>query len=117
MSTIITHTRSSGTQRRTVNTPHLSKTAHSTPRKWVCNHLTALTVLSVMVSGCSMFGNNDPVVVASTPSSVAIRFQQGDLPAAEARAASMCQQYGRVSRLETTTPSRGKNSIANFDCR
>jgi len=69
-----------------------------------------------MVGGCSMFASSKPVVIASTPNSVAIRFEEGALAAAEELAVAMCQQYGRVAQLETTTPS-GKNSIGNFACR
>lgn len=76
--------------------------------------LAAAALLAV--SACTSFGGDDTAVVSSSLQSATIRFNEGELDAATARAQELCTTHHRSAQLRTVTPGQGNERIGAFDC-
>jgi hypothetical protein len=81
--------------------------------------LRLATILSLMagLGACSVFGGGDsgPTVVSANPTAVTLRFKQGDMDKATARAQTLCAQHGATARMLQVNPD-GDERIGNFEC-
>ncbi len=84
----------------------------------LCQLAGIALVATTCVGACSTVRSmteDDYVVTSATPDAITLRFREGNLNKAEARAASHCQTTNRISKLETVSPDGGY-SVANFRC-
>lgn len=75
----------------------------------------AVFIASATVGGCAVF-RPEPRVVSSTPAAVTLRYTEGDLDKATARAQELCAVHGRNAQLLQVTPSESNNRIAQYNC-
>ena len=60
-------------------------------------------------------GLPDYTVTSASPTSISIRFREGELSKAEGRAADHCAGYSRRSVMQSVAPV-GSDSLAVFSC-
>ena len=77
--------------------------------------IAALLCVSGCANGVGMFGKDDYVVTSATPEAVTIRFREGDLNKATARAQAHCNQTGRTAEMVNISPADGE-SLGSFRC-
>lgn len=75
----------------------------------------ALLFVSGCANGVGMFGKDDYVVTSATPDAVTLRFREGDLNKATARAQAHCSQTGRTAEMVSVWPADGE-SMGTFRC-
>jgi hypothetical protein len=75
----------------------------------------ALLFVSACANGVGMFGKDDYVVTSATPDAVTLRFREGDLNKATARAQAHCSQTGRTAEMVNVSPAEGV-SMGTFRC-
>jgi hypothetical protein len=75
----------------------------------------ALAATQLATAGCASFGRQDASVVSASPTSVTMRFAEGQLADATGRAEALCGQHGRAAKMQRVSPT-GDDRIANFDC-
>jgi hypothetical protein len=60
-------------------------------------------------------GGDEYVVTSATPDAITLRFREGDLNKATARAKAHCAETNRVSEMVNVMPS-DRNSLGSFRC-
>ena len=72
----------------------------------------------VTVSACQSIrtmGEDDYVVTSATPDSITLRFREGDLNKATARAEAHCKETNRMASMINVMPDNNY-SLASFRC-
>lgn len=77
--------------------------------------ISAALCASGCASGISMFGEDDYVVTSATPDAITLRFREGDLNKATARAQAHCRETQRTAEMVNILPSDG-HSVGSFRC-
>ena len=67
------------------------------------------------VSGIGMLGEDAYVVTSASPDAITLRFREGDLNKATARAQAHCQTTQRKAEMVNVMPSDGY-SLGSFRC-
>lgn len=99
-------------------------------RDWACTmnyrkdrHMRGASLLLILsfglAGGCSTFrdltGQRDYIVTSATPTSITIRFREGELAQAQGRAEAHCTQYRRTAVMQNVSPDGGE-SVGVFNC-
>ena len=66
-------------------------------------------------AGGTGIGGDEYVITSATPDAITLRFREGDLNKATARAQAHCAETSRVSEMVNVMPSDG-NSLGSFRC-
>jgi hypothetical protein len=79
----------------------------------------AIALSVALMGGCSTFrdltGQRDYTVTSATPTSITIRFKEGELSQAQSRAEAHCTQYRRTAVMQNVSPDGGE-SVGVFNC-
>lgn len=70
-----------------------------------------------LLASCGLVGGSKPSVVSSNPQGVTIKFNEGGIEDATAKANDICHVHNRNAVLQRVTPQGEKKRIASFDCR
>lgn len=79
----------------------------------------AMVMSIALMGGCSTFrdvtGQRDYTVTSANPTSITIRFREGELSQAQSRADAHCTQYRRTAVMQNVSPDGGQ-SVGVFNC-
>ncbi|RZL29542.1 MAG: hypothetical protein EOP64_00635 [Sphingomonas sp.] len=70
-----------------------------------------------LLASCGLVGSTKPSVISSSPQGVTIKFKEGEIDNATAKANDICRVQGRTAMLQRVTPQDERKRIASFDCR
>jgi hypothetical protein len=79
--------------------------------------VAAALACSMTAAGCASIANrNDATILSMSDDNVSLRYKEGYLANAQQTADGICQERGRVARLDRVTPAGSNERVGSFTC-